>query len=108
MYTIGPSGSVFLAHHHMSELAAIKTSWCASNKPDFSFTSEDDVLHEGWTINDDQTVEAITALFSNNVSQTYIADGHHRSATSAKVGIRMRQETGDNKKAYDSLFIRIV
>ena len=82
----------------MSELAAIKKSWCASNKPDFSFTSEDDVLHEGWTINDDQTVEAITSLFSNNVSQTYIADGHHRSAASAKVGIRMRQETGDNKK----------
>ena len=103
MYTIGAHpGPVFLAHHHMSELAAIKKSWCASNKPDFSFTSEDDVLHEGWTINDDQTVEAITALFSNNVSQTYIADGHHRSAASAKVGIRMRQETGDNKEAYDS------
>ena len=103
MYTIGAHpGPVFLAHHHMSELAAIKKSWCASNKPDFSFTSEDDVLHEGWTIDDDQTIEAITALFSKNVSQTYIADGHHRSAASAKVGLRMQQETGERKDSYDS------
>ena len=92
----------FLAHHHISELAAIKKSWCASHKPDFSFTSEDDVLHEGWTIEDDQTIEAITALFTKNVSQTYIADGHHRSAASAKVGLRMREETEDSKESYES------
>ena len=103
MYTIGAHpGPVFLAHHHMDELAAIKKSWCATHKSDFSFTSEDDVLHEGWTIDDDQTIEAITGLFFKHVSQTYIADGHHRSAASAKVGLRMRQETGDNKESYDS------
>ncbi|HAB89736.1 MAG TPA: DUF1015 domain-containing protein [Bacteroidetes bacterium] len=103
MYTIGAHpGPVFLAHHHMAELAAIKKSWCATHKSDFSFTSEDDVLHEGWTIDDDQTIEAITGLFFKYVSQTYIADGHHRSAASARVGLRMRQETGDNKESYDS------
>tara|TARA_B100000963_G_scaffold71222_1_gene59403 strand:- start:94 stop:1341 length:1248 start_codon:yes stop_codon:yes gene_type:complete len=103
MYTIGAHpGPVFLAHHHMSELVAIKKLWCTSHKPDFSFISDDDVLHEGWTIDDDQTMDAITALFTNNVSQTYIADGHHRSAASAKVGLRMRQENGDSKESYDS------
>ena len=103
MYTLGAHpGPVFLAHHHMPELDAIKKSWCASHKPDFSFTSEDAVLHEGWKIDNEQTIEIITALFSKNVSQTYIADGHHRSAASAKVGLRMRQETGDNKESYDS------
>jgi len=108
MYTIGAHpGPVFLAHHHMAELAAIKKSWCASNKPDFSFTSEDDVLHEGWTIDDDQTIEAITALFSRNVSQTYIADGHHRSAASAKVGLRMREESRDSKESYES-FLSVI
>jgi uncharacterized protein (DUF1015 family) len=103
MYTIGAHpGPVFLAHRHIPKLNDLKKSWCASNKPDFSFTSEDEVLHEGWRIDDDQTIEAITTLFSKNVSETYIADGHHRSAASAKVGLRMRQETGESSESYDS------
>ena len=41
-------------------------------------------------------------MFSKNVSQTYIADGHHRSAASAKVGLRMREESTDSKESYES------
>ena len=79
-----------------------KKSWCASNKPDFSFTSEDEVLHEGWKIEDRTVIDSITSLFSQGVEQTYIADGHHRSAASAKVGLRMQQETSERKDSYDS------
>ena len=103
MYTIGAHpGPVFLAHRHIPKLNDLKKSWCASNQPDFSFTSEDEVLHEGWKIDDQTVIDTITSLFSQGVEQTYIADGHHRSAASAKVGLRMRQESTGNKTAFDS------
>jgi len=103
MYTIGAHpGPVFLAHRHIPKLNDLKKSWCASNKPGFSFTSEDEVLHEGWKIEDRTVIDSITSLFSQDVEQTYIADGHHRSAASAKVGLRMQQETGERKDSYDS------
>ena len=103
MYTIGAHpGPVFLAHRHIPKLNDLKKSWCASNKPDFSFTSEDEVLHEGWKIDDQTVIDSITSLFSQGVEQTYIADGHHRSAASAKVGLRMRQESTGSNTAFDS------
>lgn len=103
MYTIGAHpGPVFLAHRHIPKLNDLKKSWCASNKPDFSFTSEDEVLHEGWKIDDRTVIDSISSLFSQGVEQTYIADGHHRSAASAKVGLRMREEAGDSKESYES------
>lgn len=103
MYTIGAHpGPVFLAHRHIPKLNDLKKSWCASNKPDFSFTSEDEVLHEGWKIDDRTVIDSITSLFSQGVEQTYIADGHHRSAASAKVGLRMRQESTGSNTAFDS------
>ena len=36
-------------------------------------------------INDDGTIENITHLFAKKVPATYIADGHHRAASAAKV-----------------------
>ena len=103
MYTLGAHpGPVFLAHRHIPKLYDLKKSWCASNKPDFSFTSEDEVLHEGWKIDDQTIIDSITSLFSQGVEQTYIADGHHRSAASAKVGLRMRQESTGSNTAFDS------
>ena len=103
MYTLGAHpGPVFLAHRHIPKLNDLKKSWCASNKPNFSFTSEDEVLHEGWKIDDQTIIDSITSLFSQGVEQTYIADGHHRSAASAKVGLRMRQESTGSNTAFDS------
>lgn len=36
-------------------------------------------------MNDDDTIERITVLFKEKVPCTYIADGHHRAASAAKV-----------------------
>ena len=60
------------------------------------------MLHEGWKIDDQTIIDSITSLFSQGVEQTYIADGHHRSAASAKVGLRMRQESTGSNTAFDS------
>ena len=56
------------------------------NKPDFDFTSEDDIGHHFWTIRDKMVIRRIVGLFANDIPFTYVADGHHRTAAAALVG----------------------
>lgn len=46
---------------------------------------EDGIQHTIWIVHEEATVTTITDLFSTKVPCTYIADGHHRAASAAKV-----------------------
>ncbi len=41
--------------------------------------------HSIWVIDRDIVIDSITELFKTKVPATYIADGHHRAASAAKV-----------------------
>jgi uncharacterized protein (DUF1015 family) len=43
------------------------------------------VQHTVWVVNTPATIDIITNLFKEKVPFTYIADGHHRAASAAKV-----------------------
>ncbi|MFN4299799.1 MAG: DUF1015 domain-containing protein [Thermaurantimonas sp.] len=60
-------------------------------RPEYEFTSTDRVLHELWVIDDANSIETIQAVFSN-IENVYIADGHHRSASSALLHKRLQNE----------------
>jgi len=79
------TGNVFLAYSDVNELNELIEKWKADNQPTYDFTADDNISHTIWIVNDDATIETITALFSTNVPCTYIADGHHRAASAAKV-----------------------
>ncbi len=51
----------------------------------YQFLAEDGIQHIIWIVNEDKTIEEITDLFARHVPVTYIADGHHRAASAAKV-----------------------
>ncbi|MBC7451144.1 MAG: DUF1015 domain-containing protein, partial [Cytophagales bacterium] len=51
----------------------------------YDFMADDGIQHSIWIINNDTTITAITQLFKTDVPFTYIADGHHRAASAAKV-----------------------
>ena len=53
-------------------------------------TSPDDVVRSWIGGSGYAKVGAITHLFAQDVPQTYIADGHHRAASAAKVCAEMR------------------
>lgn len=59
--------------------------WKSDKSPIYDFTAEDGVQHTIWIVNDDTVIKTITGLFKKEVPQTYIADGHHRAASAAKV-----------------------
>lgn len=86
MRTIGAqTGNVFMACRDVVEINTIINEWKTTNKPVYDFTATDGVRHSVWVIDRDSVINSITALFNTKVPATYIADGHHRAASAAKV-----------------------
>lgn len=53
--------------------------------PDYDFTTTDRVQHTLWVVKDSKKVDTIAKRFAT-IPAIYIADGHHRSASSALLG----------------------
>lgn len=79
------TGNVFMAYRDVDELNTLIENWKTNNQPVYNFIAEDGISHTIWIVNQDEVIETITTLFSQKVPFTYIADGHHRAASAAKV-----------------------
>lgn len=79
------TGNVFIAYRDVMEINALINGWKAKNTPEYDFTAGDGIKHTVWVINRDDVINSITNLFATKVPNTYIADGHHRAASAAKV-----------------------
>jgi uncharacterized protein (DUF1015 family) len=60
------------------------------SEPEYDFTTTDKVRHTLWVVKDESTTKAMADGFSK-VPHIYIADGHHRSASSALLGLARRK-----------------
>lgn len=83
--TRAQTGVVFLAYNDNNEVQEIIETWKQSNQPAYDFVAEDNIRHTLWVVDDYAKVAAITRIFDEQVPATYIADGHHRAASAAKV-----------------------
>ena len=79
------TGNVFLAYRNVTEIDAVINNWKKDKNPVYDLLADDKIQHTIWIINDDAAIAKISRLFSENVPCTYIADGHHRAASAAKV-----------------------
>jgi len=79
------TGNVFLAYRDVVEINGLINGWKSTNKPVYDFTAADGIQHSIWIINNETVIRSITRLFETRVPHTYIADGHHRCASAAKV-----------------------
>lgn len=77
---------VFLAFESRPEIDALSKE-TAQTTPLFDFTAPDGVQHTLWRMPD---TDAVTRAFAP-VPHSYIADGHHRSAGAARVGLARRE-----------------
>ena len=66
---------------------------CMQNAPAFCFTTTDRVKHTLWQVSDAQYLSIIQGDFEKT-SDLYIADGHHRSASSVALFDRMKERGG--------------
>lgn len=79
------TGNVFLAYRDVEAINKLLGQWKKDRNPVYNFKTDDNIQHTIWVINDSSSISQITALFEEEVSATYIADGHHRAASAAKV-----------------------
>lgn len=79
------TGNVFLAYRNHDGIDAIINNWKETKSAVYDFVADDGIQHTIWIVNNDTVAAQITALFENEIPCTYIADGHHRAASAAKV-----------------------
>jgi uncharacterized protein (DUF1015 family) len=102
MLTIGAqTGNVFLAYKNVADIDSLINKWKKEKDPVYDFVADDKIQHSIWIVNDDKTIKQITTLFKTQVPFTYIADGHHRAASAAKV----RKALGENAKNGADIFL---
>ncbi|CAN0178298.1 unnamed protein product [Pylaiella littoralis] len=77
----GPVFLTYRADEGVDEIVQKMTQ----DKPEVQFTAEDGTEHSVWPVRDPVNVFAIQKAFEI-VKTTYIADGHHRSASAFRVG----------------------
>lgn len=72
--------------------------------PEYDFTTPDKISHRLWRIVDESTIAALQKAFSS-IENLYIADGHHRSASSALYAQRKRAGQKHTKTGAHEFFM---
>ncbi len=87
---------VFFAYPHREDLDAIIANIVAQ-EPEYNFVADlDGFGHTFWVIEEQETIDKITAIF-NEITAMYIADGHHRSAAAALVGNEKKEQNPNHQ-----------
>jgi uncharacterized protein (DUF1015 family) len=76
---------VFFAYSDEPELDMIVAKH-STETPEYDFIAKDSIRHILWVVDNKADIAKITQLFSE-LPALYIADGHHRSAATVRVGI---------------------
>lgn len=93
-YCNANTGPIFLTYRAESGINEIIESWIGSNEPIYDFTSDDNIGHTVWVIDDIEKIAELENAFIG-VKNLYIADGHHRAASAVKVGNKRREQLKD-------------
>ena len=88
---------VFFAYKAVPEIDAIVNEVVTNNEPVYDFTAEDGFGHHFWVINDAEKNKTIQELFATKVPCTYVADGHHRTAAAARIGLEKTAQNPNHK-----------
>ena len=87
------SGPIFLAYRAQDSIRALIKA-TQQEAPEYDFITEDKIRHNVWVIRDLDAQKAIKDAFKG-LDSIYIADGHHRCASAAKVGLKRRASKPD-------------
>jgi len=91
---------IFLTYRENKRLRTLIEGWMCAHAPEYDFITKDGIGHTLWKIADRGVIDSLISLF-REIDCFYIADGHHRSASAVKVGLKRRKEhpgyTGDEE-----------
>lgn len=101
------TGPIFLAYKDVKELNDY-FEMVRNSTPLYTFFSEDGIEHRAFKISEEKDMNFIISAFAN-VPSLYIADGHHRCASAAKVSImRRKSEPVIDENAEYNYFLSVV
>lgn len=84
------TGPIFLAYRSQEVINNVVNK-VKKQQALYDFVAPDGVRHAVWKTDEDVDINAIEEAF-RNIDSIYIADGHHRSASAVKVGLKRREE----------------
>ncbi|MDP3113646.1 MAG: DUF1015 family protein [Candidatus Cloacimonadaceae bacterium] len=85
---------VFFTYRHQDVIDTTVDKVMESSNPVYDFVSDDGIVHSLWLMDDPQDLETIQNAFAQ-MDFLYVADGHHRTASAAKVGLLRREQFPD-------------
>ncbi|MFZ6052597.1 DUF1015 domain-containing protein [Halocola ammonii] len=86
---------VLLTYPDSEEIEEI-TRHYLQKRPEYDFTTTNEVRHSLWLIEDPEHISSVEIGFAN-IPHLYIADGHHRSASSVLLGQKRRDEQNNKE-----------
>lgn len=87
---------VFFAYPAHKEMDEIISNVVKSKQPEYDFVADDGFGHHFWVIDDDATIKRITEIFAS-IPALYVADGHHRTAAAARVGLEKKNANPNHR-----------
>jgi uncharacterized protein (DUF1015 family) len=82
---------VFFTYPANNSIDQIVNDIVTHNKPIYDFIADEGFGHHFWTIDDKATINRIIEIFEKEIPSLYVADGHHRTAAAALVGLEKRK-----------------
>ena len=92
---------VLLSYPHQNEIDTL-INIITAKRPEYEFSTTDRIKHELWILNEIETTEVTNAF--EKIDACYIADGHHRSASSAAL-TKLRNENGNSELNNKDFFL---
>jgi uncharacterized protein (DUF1015 family) len=85
------TGPIFLTYRDNAAVLELTRKHEVEDAPINDFTAPDGIRHQVWRLPQD-TCRKIEEIFGKKVPLAYVADGHHRSASAARVGKERREK----------------
>lgn len=96
------TGPIFLTYRSEGDINRLVEK-SKEEEPLYDFTSDDQIRHRVWRVSEGSAVDRIRDGF-RQISEIYIADGHHRCASAVRVAHKRRQHhpgyTGEEEFNY--------
>ena len=84
---------VFFSYKAVPEIDEIVENIVKNEQPEYDFVADEDGFgHTFWPVKDPEVNKRIEELFAEKVPYTYVADGHHRTAAAARIGLERKKQ----------------
>lgn len=97
---------VLMSHEDNSEVESIKKKYL-DQRPEYDFTTTDTLQHQLWLIDSEEDIKVLEKAFAT-IGELYIADGHHRSASSVGLALDKRNRDADYPKGFDQILSYLI